>query len=245
MSAHAKAPAAPVPGRQTGPLLAILLVLTATTGMVDAVSYLALGHVFVANMTGNVVFLGFAIAGAAQLSISASLVALAAFLGGAVVGGRLGVILGAHRGRLLAAGVAVTTLLVGVALVVGLSCQRPLSDGPRYTLIVVLAFGMGVQNATARRLAVPDATTTVLTLTLTGLAADSALAGGANPRPWRRIGSVLMMFAGALIGAILVRHEDLRWALGLALLLLMLALAATAYRAVRSDAVEWAPPAKS
>jgi uncharacterized membrane protein YoaK (UPF0700 family) len=238
------AQSAPVPGRQMGPLLTILLVLTATTGVVDAVSYLALGHVFVANMTGNVVFLGFAIAGAAQLSISASLVALAAFLGGAVVGGRLGVALGAHRGRLLAAGVAVTTLLVGVALVVGLSCPRPLSDAPRYTLIEVLAFGMGVQNATARRLAVPDATTTVLTLTLTGLAADSALAGGANPRPWRRIGSVTMMFSGALVGAILVRQGDLRWALTLALLLLVAVLIATAYRATRSEAVEWAPPGK-
>jgi uncharacterized membrane protein YoaK (UPF0700 family) len=225
-----------------GPLLAILLVLTATTGVVDAVSYLELGHVFVANMTGNVVFLGFAIAGAAQLSISASLVALAAFLAGAVVGGRLGVMLGAHRGRLLAAGVAVTTLLVTAALVVSLACDRPLSDGPRYALIVFLAFGMGVQNATARRLAVADATTTVLTLTLTGLAADSAWAGGTNPRPWRRIGSVLMMFAGGLVGALLLRHADIRVALGLAVLLLLLALAVTAYRATRSEAVEWAPP---
>jgi uncharacterized membrane protein YoaK (UPF0700 family) len=241
MSTHRSASVTPVPGRQLKPLLAILLLLTATTGTVDAVSYLALGHVFVANMTGNVVFLGFAIAGTAQLSISASLVALAAFLGGALVGGRLGVALGAHRGRLLAAGVAVTTALVAVALVVGLSSQRPLSDGPRYTLIIVLALGMGVQNATARRLAVPDATTTVLTLTLTGLAADSTWAGGANPRPWRRIGSVLMMFAGALVGAILVRHGDLRWTLGLALVLLILALGATAYRAAKSEAVEWEP----
>jgi uncharacterized membrane protein YoaK (UPF0700 family) len=242
MSTAASVSEAPVPGRQLKPLLAILLLLTATTGTVDAVSYLALGHVFVANMTGNVVFLGFAIAGAAQLSISASLVALAAFLGGALAGGRLGVALGAHRGRLLAAGVAVTASLVAVALIVGLSCQPPLSDGPRYTLIIVLALGMGVQNATARRLAVPDATTTVLTLTLTGLAADSTWAGGTNPRPWRRVASVLMMFAGALVGAILVRHGDLRWTLGLALLLLILALGVTAYRAARSDAVEWAQP---
>jgi uncharacterized membrane protein YoaK (UPF0700 family) len=239
MSTPARASAAPVPGRQLKPLLAILFLLTAATGVVDAVSYLALGHVFVANMTGNVVFLGFAIAGTAQLSISASLVALAAFLAGAVVGGRLGVRLGVHRGRLLAAGVAVTTVLVAVALVVGLSCQRPLSDGPRYTLIIVMALGMGAQNATARRLAVPDATTTVLTLTLTGLAADSVLAGGTNPRPWRRIGSVAMMFSGALLGAILVRHGDLRWALGLALLLLAAALAATTHRAAGSDPVEW------
>ena len=65
---------------------------------------------------------------------------------------------------------------------------------------------MGLRNATVRRLAVPDLTTTVLTLTLTGLAADSSLAGGNNPRPLRRIFSVVAMFAGAAIGAILLRY---------------------------------------
>ena len=62
----------------------LLLVLTAAAGLVDAVSYLELGHVFVANMTGNVVFLGFSIGGASGLSTLASLVAIAAFLIGAV-----------------------------------------------------------------------------------------------------------------------------------------------------------------
>ena len=47
-----------------GPLPALLLILTAVSGVVDAVSILSLGRVFVANMTGNVVFVGFAIAGA-------------------------------------------------------------------------------------------------------------------------------------------------------------------------------------
>src|SRR6266702_4661107 len=73
-----------------GPLPLLLLVLTFVTGLVDAVSYLKLGHVFVANMTGNVVFLGFAVAGTQDFSIAASLVAIAAFLGGALAGGRLG-----------------------------------------------------------------------------------------------------------------------------------------------------------
>ena len=63
-----------------GPLPTLLFVLTAVTGLVDAVSYLQLGHVFVANMTGNVVFLGFAASGAAGFSAAASLVAIAAFL---------------------------------------------------------------------------------------------------------------------------------------------------------------------
>src|SRR5580700_11712794 len=79
-----------------GPLPALLMVLTMVTGLVDAVSYLNLGHVFVANMTGNVVFLGFAIAGATDFSIPASVVAVGAFLVGALIGGRLGASIGHH-----------------------------------------------------------------------------------------------------------------------------------------------------
>jgi hypothetical protein len=67
----------------------ILLLMTVATGIVDAVSFLALGRVFTANMTGNVVLLGFAFAGVPGLSISRSALALLAFLFGAVLGGRV------------------------------------------------------------------------------------------------------------------------------------------------------------
>ena len=60
------------------------------------------------------------------------------------------------------------------------------------------AVALGLQNATVRRLAVADVTTTVLTLTLTGLAADSWLAGGRSPRVGRRVAAVGLMAAGAL-----------------------------------------------
>jgi uncharacterized membrane protein YoaK (UPF0700 family) len=76
-----------------------------------------------------------------------------------------------------------------------------------YGIIVLTALAMGVRNATVRTLAVPDLTTTVLTLTLTGLAADSALAGGTNPRAGRRGASVLSMCLGAAVGALLVRQS--------------------------------------
>src|SRR5260370_18739178 len=65
----------------------LLHVATAITGLIDAISYLALGHVFTANMTGNVVFLAFAVAGAPGLSITRSLTALVAFLAGALIAG--------------------------------------------------------------------------------------------------------------------------------------------------------------
>jgi uncharacterized membrane protein YoaK (UPF0700 family) len=55
-----------------GLLPLLFLALTFVTGVVDATTYLSLGHVFVANMTGNVVFLGFGIAGAGGISVRAS-----------------------------------------------------------------------------------------------------------------------------------------------------------------------------
>src|SRR6266550_8491647 len=80
------------PGRaQNDPLSFALLTLTGVTGLVDAVSFLGLGHVFTANMTGNVVLLAFAVAGAPGLSIARSSSSLVAFLVGAALGGRLGV----------------------------------------------------------------------------------------------------------------------------------------------------------
>ncbi|MFI1499850.1 YoaK family protein [Streptomyces platensis] len=220
-----------------GPLPPLMLLLTVATGVVDAVSYLGLGHVFVANMTGNVVFLGFALAGAAGLSATASLVSLASFLTGALAGGRLGNRMAAHRGRLLAAATAVQTVLTAAA-----AATAAASDGDaRYALIVLLGLGMGLQNAVARRLGVPDLTTTVLTLTLTGLAADSAPAGAAAPRQGRRILSALAMLLGGVAGAALILHGRLTLALGLAALLL-LATALTAHRVSAPDA-HWAPPA--
>ncbi|MFD8546016.1 YoaK family protein [Streptomyces sp. NPDC059649] len=205
-----------------GPLPLLMLTLTVVTGLIDAVSYLGLGHVFVANMTGNVVFLGFALAGAANLSVLASLVALAAFLVGALAGGRLGTRFAAHRGNLLKTATAVQTVLIAVTVAAAAVTDGRVTTGVQYTLIVFLGLGMGLQNAVARRLGVPDLTTTVLTLTLTGLAADSTPAGGAAPRPGRRILSVLAMFLGAFVGAQLVLHGHLVLTLSLALVLLAL-----------------------
>ena len=205
----------------------LLLVLTVVTGLVDAVSYLELGHVFVANMTGNVVFLGFAVAGAQDFSISASLVAIAAFMVGALAGGRLGSSMAEYRSQFFAIAILVKLGLVGVALVVAITAVE--GDLVRYGLVVLLALAMGLQNATARFLAVPDLTTTVLTLTLTGLAADSTPAGGTNPRAGRRLLATGAMFLGAAVGAFLVFHKGVGAVLALTLTLLGLN-AIAAYR---------------
>ena len=210
-----------------GPLPLLLVLLTVVTGLVDVVSYLGFGHVFVANMTGNVVFLGFAVVDAEDFSIAASLTAIAAFLLGALAGGRLGSRHGAHRGRLCAATLLIETLLVALALAWVLAAAVSTPVG-RYLVIAALSLAMGVQNATARRLAVPDLTTTVLTLTLTGFAADSSLAGGGNPRPGRRVIATTAMFVGAAVGALLLLRVSAGAVLSLVLVLLVVALAAAA-----------------
>ncbi|MFC1402035.1 MULTISPECIES: YoaK family protein [Streptacidiphilus] len=231
-----------VPDREDrhGPLPPVMLALTVVTGLVDAFSYLVLGHVFVANMTGNVVFSGFAIAGAAGFSLAASLAALAAFAVGALLGGRIAHRTRAHRGQLLHMALILESVLVLAAYAVAQSTGSPYDGDARYALIALLGLGMGVQNAASRALAVPDLTTTVLTLTITGIASDSRAAGGKGGKVGRRTLSALAMFIGGLVGAVAVLHGNPALPLLLASLLLLGATAATHVLA-RSDA-PWTDP---
>ena len=207
-------PAATGTGRKPqGPLPPLLLTLTVVTGVVDAVSILRLGRVFVANMTGNVVFSGFALVGAPGFSLSASLAALAGFLVGALGGGWLTGRLGHDRGLLLRAGAAAELVLVAGAL--ALTTALP-GAAARDGIAALLALAMGIQNAVARRLAVPDLTTTVLTMTLTGIAADVRATDHGRAGLTRRVLAVATMFAGAVGGALLVLHAGTAPALGLA-----------------------------
>ncbi|MDX6360140.1 MAG: hypothetical protein QOH37_3194 [Nocardioidaceae bacterium] len=221
-------------GRQQGPLPVLLVCLTVVTGLVDAFSYLKLGHVFVANMTGNVVFLGFALAGAGGVSIASSLLAVVAFALGATVGGRWAAGRPVHRGHLLAVATSVQAGLVVVAVVIT-STVGAQGSALRLTLIGLLALAMGGQNAVARRLAVPDLTTTVLTLTVTGLVADST---PASVRA-RRVISVLSMLAGALTGGLLLRFVGLAAPLWLAAGLLVMCATAAYTATARPGSQAW------
>jgi len=215
----------------------MLMVLTVVTGLVDAISYLKLGHVFVANMTGNIAFLGFAVADAKEFSVGATITAGAGFLVGAIAGGRLALRTDGHRGRLLAVGIVIEIAIVAAALATAFLTADFASASARYVLIVLLALAMGLQNAVARKLGVPDLSTTVLTLTLAGLAADSSLAGGRNPRAGRRLLAASMMFVGAALGTLVI----FRFGVGAVLALAFLALlgsAAAAYR-YRNATGDW------
>ncbi len=193
--------------RHDGPLPGMLLILTVATGAVDAVAVLRLGRVFVANMTGNVVFVAFALARSPGFSLSASLFALGGFLLGAAAGGLLARHLGNDRAVLVRSIVVIELALLGVATVVATVVGTPLGADATDSVAALCAIAMGMQNAMARRLAVPALiTTNVLTSTLTGLAAD-VWAEDRRPVMRRRLLSIGAIFVGALGGAELVLHR--------------------------------------
>src|SRR5437660_894952 len=172
-----------------------LLGMTAVTGVVDAVSFLFLGHVFTANMTGNVVLLAFASTGVPEVSVARSLTALCAFLVGAAVGGRILADAGAQsqiRSAISPFGLEIAFLSAATLSAIGYKSASSSPVLQLYALIGLTAVAMGMRNAAVRKLGVPDLTTTVLTLTITGLAADSSLTHGTtragsddSPRYWR------------------------------------------------------------
>lgn len=182
----------------------LMLALTFSTGVADAVGYLGLDKVFTGNMTGNIVILGMAVAGAEGLPILGPVVALLGFMFGAAVAGR------ALRGR-VSAWTGVTTwilLAVGFFLVVAaVLLALPLDIEPSAIHPVaagILATTMGAQAAAARHLAVKDVTTVVVTSTITGLAADSWF-GARVAQPWiRRFLAIALIAGGAATGALLV-----------------------------------------
>jgi uncharacterized membrane protein YoaK (UPF0700 family) len=226
------------PGRggKYGLLPPLLVGLTVITGLVDAFSYLTLGHVFVANMTGNVVFLAFGLVGVGGFSVVTSLVAIGSFILGALGGGFFRSRLSSRLHRQLAAATGSQLLLLIAGVVLSAIAGGVLHGGLRYGLVAVLAVAMGIQNATARGLAVPDLTTTVLTMTITGIAADTHAAGGTGSRAGRRLISIAAMLGGALVGAVLITRGQVTAVLVIALILLAVVTAGTrlAPAAIRS-----------
>ena len=209
----------PVPAKAVAALPLLLLLLSVSTGLVDAISVLGLGKVFTANMTGNVVFLGFAAAGTPGFTVAPYLVAIASFLIGAMIAGRTGK---AQIGRpmrhwlIKAALIEAALLWIAAVVAIGFDIATQSPSGRLYAIIPLTGLAMGFRNGTIRQLKVPDLTTTVLTLTLTGLAADSAIAGGSNPNWPRRIAAVVAIFAGAAAGAFLVINSGLALPLAIA-----------------------------
>ncbi|MFI9643195.1 YoaK family protein [Micromonospora sp. NPDC051925] len=181
-----------------------LLVLTAATGAVDGVSYLALDRVFTGNMTGNVLFIGFGLAGVSGLPVLNNLVALLAFMLGAVLAARL------TRGasgpaKLPAAGLAIlvgggvlTLALAGIWLATG-----PPAHGAMLVVTGLLALVLGAQAAAVKHIGIRDLSTVVVTMTMVNLSTDSRAAGGPGTAWVRRLGAITAMGLGAFVSAVL------------------------------------------
>jgi uncharacterized membrane protein YoaK (UPF0700 family) len=183
--------------------LALMLALTFSTGVIDAVGYLGLDKVFTGNMTGNVVILGMAIAGAEGLPIVGPIIALLAFMVGAAISGRT------LRKRPAGWSERNTVLfgIVGVILLAAALTTLLVTDRPEWvnlTITGTLGLAMGVQAGAARHIGVADVTTVVVTSTIVGLAFDSSLGGGGNTRWIRRALAIALIGVGAGVGALLV-----------------------------------------
>ena len=183
--------------------LGLMLALTFSTGVIDAVGYLGLDRVFTGNMTGNVVILGMALAGADDLPIVGPVIALVLFMLGALIAGRtLRPVAAGWSGRS-----TVLFTLVGVVILAAAVPLLVLDDPAEPVKLAVtgaLGLAMGLQAGAARHIGVKDVTTVVVTSTLVGLAFDSKFAQGTG-QPWkRRAGAVLLIGLGAFAGALLL-----------------------------------------
>jgi uncharacterized membrane protein YoaK (UPF0700 family) len=184
----------------------LLLVMTFSSGSVDAVSYLGLGRIFTANMTGNIVFLALAVGQRNLPTAINSAFALFGFSAGAIFAGR---VLGRAKPDSLWPA-RITALLYGhfacmAAFAVGWVFEAGYpTGGALFLLIGLSAFGMGLQNAAARHLAVPGLSTTVVTMALTGFMMDLPALGVSGPTQRRTLLAVILLFSGAAVGATLM-----------------------------------------
>ncbi|HET7443477.1 MAG TPA: YoaK family protein [Solirubrobacterales bacterium] len=188
-------------------LTTALLALTFVTGIVDAVSFLALGGVFAAMQTGNVIFLGLGIAGAPGAPFVAPVIGLAAFLLGAALAAF------AWRGSASAAkalfGPALTIEVGLLALAALIAAVADPSAGAfgAYLVIFLLSLTMGLRNTIARHAGGPDLATTVLNLTMTAFAASSPLGFASGAELTERAAGIAAILAGAVTGALLVKAD--------------------------------------
>jgi uncharacterized membrane protein YoaK (UPF0700 family) len=185
--------------------VAALLLLTFATGLADSISILVLGHVFVANMTGNVIFFGFWLAPRTSIDLTAVAVALPTFVCSTIISGRLRRYFGERtRPWITTVLTAEIVLLVALSILAGTSVLR-YHDNTKLIMIGILAVTFGLQHSSARQFGIQELSTTVLTSTIVSLGLDSRLAGGTGARQKLRLSVVFTMCAGAFVGATMSR----------------------------------------
>ena len=225
--------------KKDGPLPAILVALTVLAGVVDAVSILALGGVFVATVTGNVVFIGLGIAGARHFAILTCVLAIGGFVVGAIIGGQACRIGTPHRGRAMRNVLHVKLSLAAVVTAIAVASGDDIARSAADVMVVLLAMSMGAQLAAIRYIKVPDLLTVVLTLTITGALTERGL-GWSHPAVLRRGLAVLAFAVGAICGGVLVLYVSVGAALGLGLAIIVGVTIAT--HMVSGSTESWSQP---
>lgn len=217
----------------------MLMALTVLAGLLDAISILRLGGVFVATATGNLVFLGLAAAGAKGFVVSRPALALGGFVVGALIGAQACRMARAHRGLALRNVLAVKLWLAGTVTVIAVLTGPGLGTGTRDVMIVLLATSMGAQLAAIRYLKVPDLLTVVLTMTITGALTERA-SGWKDPKLLRRALAVVAFLIGAVAGALLVVDVGIAAALSVGLAIIVAV--AVAAHVVSRTSTNWSAP---
>lgn len=185
------------------PLVRTLLALTFVTGIVDAVCFLALGGVFAAMQTGNVLFLGFGLGDAAGAPLVAPLVGIASFLAGGLIAASLAAALRERAFARLAAALPVEfAVLVAAAAFAALADPAP-DKLSAYVLIAALSLAMGLRSTVARGVGEENIATTVLNLSMASIATPGGLVAGRDAL--ERGLAVAAIVCGALAGAVLLR----------------------------------------
>ncbi|MET9670370.1 YoaK family protein [Streptomyces sp. NPDC006475] len=193
-------------------VLGALSLLSVTTGAVDALSFLVLGHVFTALATGNLLFLAFALGGTSDIpSAVPSTVSLAAFVLGVVCGSALIRVLRRRRPFWLPHTLAAEAVLLAVAAVVALGWpgDGSVSSGQRYAVIGLVALAMGLRNIGVVRAPITGMTTLLIQIPLvtligTLLVPGTTASGGREIRFVRPVATVAGMFLGGLAGTLMV-----------------------------------------
>jgi uncharacterized membrane protein YoaK (UPF0700 family) len=212
-------------------------VITFICGILDAACFLGLGHVFAEIMTGNLVYLTFAIGSAGTgtgVPVGPYLLVLSSFAIGGIAGGRFLHLPGRWAVRRI--GFAVEWLALGGAVAATLVTHPTATNDARFFVVALLATAMGIQNAMIWHWGVRDLATNVMTLTMTALVADSWLAGGHGRRAGRRSASIAIFASSAMLGAYLVRFGviwDLLIAFGVMTAALPILVQAASYEALR------------
>ena len=188
---------------------ALLMILTFSSGAVDAVCFVAFGKVFTAFMTGNLVFLGIGAAGAFKPNgpnLVRVGVVIAAFILGVFIAARI--IKRSRRSRVAGQGFSMSLAGVLIAQLVFLAGWIAVSGDPSSTyataLAAVEAVAMGMQSSAVGSLEVKSVFTTAATATLVNLSREAADRRSSDTDPGRLARILICLIAGAAAGGLLL-----------------------------------------